>query len=517
MGRFVSLGRVDAGSEGERGRDCWGRGTSDAGGKPSARYEDARGWDGRDDDRDRRSFDRRGYGDDYGRGGEDHLDRRRSYDSRGGADVGSWRSERNGYGFRDRDDGFPRGGRLSADREKTWRRREEPEPLKPVEPSPPPRARQSMDVKRTAEGALDKLHIPHGDYEWGQEEDDFGEIPSWLQQQQDARSSERGTNQVPAPRKGTSPVQPKPKREMGHFNSAKLPDHLKQPKRAEGEEKKLWTPPEPIGGVKKRPEKASITSPKATPAPKAVPVARRSQDEPRAIPEPKLRNNKAEGKTLPKVSPKTPPSPQLPPSAAKGLSLAPPNPPPPSPHPPPNLSRAQPPIPPGKPPPLPPMPPPPLPQGMPPGVQPPLPSGKPPPLPPKPHASPDMTKLSISEKTTPSKNAAKKKKVQKVPSSGNVSSSEAMRVSEGSEKPKAKPTLKKTSRDSSTTDLSSDGGSQKPKVKPKAASKAKPKAGLKAPKGQADAAQQRNGSDEANRRVSIDAIDMSRASSKMTI
>ena len=103
-----------------------------------ARYEDARGWDGRDDDRDRRSFDRRGYGDDYGRGGEDHLDRRRSYDSRGGADVGSWRSERNGYGFRDRDDGFPRGGRLSADREKTWRRREEPEPLKPVEPSPPP-------------------------------------------------------------------------------------------------------------------------------------------------------------------------------------------------------------------------------------------------------------------------------------------------------------------------------------------------------------------------------------------
>lgn len=40
--------------------------------------------------------------------GEDHLDRRRSYDSRGGADVGSWRSERNGYGFRDRDDGFPR-------------------------------------------------------------------------------------------------------------------------------------------------------------------------------------------------------------------------------------------------------------------------------------------------------------------------------------------------------------------------------------------------------------------------
>lgn len=509
LGRFVSLGRVD-GSSGARERG-WGRGFEDAGANTGARYEEAgRGYDDRD---------RRGYGDDYGRDRDDHYDRRRSYDAQGRGDFGGYRSERSGYGFRDRDDGFGRRERASPDRERDWRRREDPEPVvvpQKKAPEPAPRARRSLDVNHNAEGALDKFHIPHGANEWGQEDDDFVDMapPSWLLQ--DTGDSSRATNRVPAPRRAPA-VQPniEPKtRDTGHFSSAKLPEHLKHLKREPGEEKKLWTPPEPIGGIKKRADRAPTTHPKPAPVPKAASLS--AIPEPKAkpvskvLPEPKTRGKKAEVK----VAPKTPQAPRTPPSVAKSAPVPPPVPPvPPVPaQPEPSPPRVPPPVPPGKPPhatqpPLPPTPPPPLPPGAPPGTQPPLPAGQPP-LPPM----PPIAKLSISalKKNSNKKKAPPKKNA----SSGVTSSSET--AEDAAKKPKAKPApkLKKTSAESSQGNLSSNGASKEsePKSKPKAKSKAL--SANNAQGGPRPEIPQKGRDDDATRRESLDA---SRAQSKVTI
>lgn len=406
----------------------------------------------------RSSFGDRPWRDDYDRG-RDRNSYRRSHEFENRDYGGNWRSSERGYGgghgrgygdrggWRDHDDGFGRSERLSPDREKSWRRREEPElPPKRVEPKEPP-VRRSLDVNHTAEGALDKLHIPHGGHEWGQEDDDLDDLaaPAWLMQEAASSPNKRDSSgDIPEPRQSTGyrvvpapvprarPVKAlsRPKADSpttgGHFNSAKLPEHLRSLRREPGEEKKLWTPPEPIGGTdKKRASKAS-------------PVGRLLPKPKDNVPEPKVRKGRetvkhqnAEAdrnfsvrKSVDKSSnassrresfdvhvTKTLPTPRTPTSATKAHAVPPPHPPPPLPsNPPPTPPGAPPPVPPGLPPgarpPLPPTPPPPLPPGAPPG-QPALSST--PPIEAELKSKLNVTKLEDKPK-------AKKKAQKKVPS-----------------------------------------------------------------------------------------------------
>ena len=403
---------------------------------------------------------------------------------RAGRDYGSG-------GWQDRDDhrGFGRQARESPDREKSWRRREEPATATATRPvATAPVVRRSLDVNHNAEGALDKLHIPHGAHEWGQEDDDFDDLapPAWLLQDERGASGgddRRAQHRVPEPRQSsrsppTSRVKAlvRPKGDGGHFNSAKLPDHLKNLKREPGEEKKLWTPPEPVGGaVKKRPEKVHSTPPKAVP-----------KVTPRSVPEPKTRRSMD-------ISPvsRTPPQPRKSSASKRQPSpsaphLPPPHPlqqtPPPAPPgaPPPGASRAPPPVPPGVPPPatrappLPPTPPPPLPPGAPP-ARPPLPAGPPPAMPPLDAAL--KAKLAVSEKSAPAKAAKKKKKKSNI--SRTASSSENLEDAAENKTPPPKAKIvkskskgknsKSSSHDNLAAAAKKDGGSPpKPNLLPKA-------------------------------------------------
>ena len=522
FGRFVSIGRVgepkpaqlpserrEGGDEDRSARPTPGRDEGrwrdenesidprrrESGDGGARRYDDGYGRERGYGDRDRgfgsASFDggaRRSRDDDGGYGGSWRSADRRMSGERAGRDYGSG-------GWQDRDDhrGFGRQARESPDREKSWRRREEPAPAPATRPvATAPVVRRSLDVNHNAEGALDKLHIPHGAHEWGQEDDDFDDLapPAWLLQDERGASGgddRRAQHRVPEPRQSsrsppTSRVKAlvRPKGDGGHFNSAKLPDHLKNLKREPGEEKKLWTPPEPVGGaVKKRPEKVHSTPPKAVP-----------KVTPRSVPEPKTRRSMD-------VSPvsRTPPQPRKSSASKRQPSpsaphLPPPHPlqqtPPPTPPgaPPPGASRAPPPVPPGVPPPatrappLPPTPPPPLPPGAPP-ARPPLPAGPPPPMPPLDAAL--KVKLAVSEKPAPAKAAKKKKKKSNI--SRTASSSENLEDAAENKTPppkaksvKGKPKSVKgklNSKSSSHENLAAaakkDGGSPpKPNLLPKA-------------------------------------------------
>lgn len=487
----------------------------------------------------RSSFGDRPWRDDYDRG-RDRNSYRRSHEFENRDYGGNWRSSERGYGgghdrgygdrggWRDRDGGFGRSERLSPDREKSWRRREEPElPPKRVEPKEPP-VRRSLDVNHTAEGALDKLHIPHGGHEWGQEDDDLDDLapPAWLMQEAASSPNKRGSpGDIPEPRHSTAyravptpaprssrPVKPlsRPKIDSptsgGHFNSAKLPEHLRSLRREPGEEKKLWTPPEPIGGTDKK--RASKASPVGKPLPKP-------KDN---IPEPKVRkgretakhqnaeaernfsvrksvdkspNARSRRESFDVHASKTLPTPRTPTSATKAHAVPPPHPPPPLPsNPPPTPPGAPPPVPPGLPPgakpPLPPTPPPPLPPGAPPG-QPPLPST--PPIEAELKSKLNVAKL--EEKHEAKKKAQKKvqnnkkktksgaKSESQTVSSRSASASENLDEKDGEKKSKAKRKTKNTKSSNASSQNGSSNVTNKNSVQtPQADSKTSQKQSL---------------------------------------
>jgi hypothetical protein len=284
---------------------------------------------------------------------------------------------------------------------------------RPAARSPPRVARRSIEIKHTAEGALDQLHIPHGDHEWGQD-DELGdlELPSWLAKetgQDGERSKSRPTPtpksniSSPALKQRSSPIKilTRP-HDSAHHNSAhSTRDHLKELRREPGEEKKLWTPPEPIGGAKKPTTLTHHHRDKTSTPPKAIPKVSVRQNHHHPIPEPKH-----VVKTPPPKARKPSPSPPRPPPGA-------PPPLPSSPHPTTSHIPPLPPTPPGAPPPLPPGAPPPRPPGPPPGSSPPRPPlpppGAPPPLPPgaPPLETAMRAQLHVSE--SPKANGSSKK------------------------------------------------------------------------------------------------------------
>ena len=171
-----------------------------------------------------------------------------------------------GRSWRDRDHGFGRPERTSPDREKSWRRKEEPD-LPPVTAPAAQAPRRSFEVHHIAEGALEKLHITQGEGEWLEDGDDMSRLapPAWLLQ------DSKHDGSVPEPRKDnaadSSPrvkVIARPKEQKTPFRSAKLPEHLRNSKREPGEEKKLWTPPKPIGSAAKKSGEKTHISPAKT-------------------------------------------------------------------------------------------------------------------------------------------------------------------------------------------------------------------------------------------------------------
>ena len=499
----------------------------------------AQNWNGDRDENQRRDYhhdryrdDRRSYGDDRERGyGYDGDRGRRSHDF-GGRDYGdNWRSSDRGErmsgsgrdlgrSWRDRDHGFGRPERTSPDREKSWRRKEEPD-LPPVTAPAAQAPRRSFEVHHIAEGALEKLHITQGEGEWLEDGDDMSRLapPAWLLQ------DSKHDGSVPEPRKDnaadSSPrvkVIARPKEQKTPFRSAKLPEHLRNSKREPGEEKKLWTPPKPIGSAaKKSGEKTHISPAKTSSKTQAI-----------SVPEPRSRKSLD---VLP--SPKAQPQPRKSSSAKSRPSPPPPNVPPPplptSPMPPPmppgvpiGVPLRSPAIPPGAPPymmqpPLPPTPPPPLPPGVPPGVQPPVPAGPPP----KVHSTNgthDSTKNAKTNESARVKPPAKKKKANKVPSgSGEVSSSEKEDVgtkdaAKTKAKAKAKTKAKAKAKAKAITDSSQNESSDnatpvhtpaKAKPKPKTpTSNKKSKSALDSP---------------AAKDTSPNRSDASRAATKITI
>ena len=535
LGRFVSIGRVGVPKPVQLPSERFEHGGQD----PNARLVPKNGTGNWKDDRDenhRRDYHHDRYRDDRGsydgnreRGyGYDGERGRRSHDF-GGREYGdNWRSSDRGErmsgsgrdlgrSWRDRDHGFGRPERASPDREKSWRRKEEPD-LPPVTAPAAQAPRRSFEVHHIAEGALEKLHITQGDGEWLEEGDDMSRLapPAWLMQ--DAKND----RSIPEPRKdngaASSPrvkVIARPKEHKTPFSSAKLPEHLRNSKREPGEEKKLWTPPEPIGSAaKKSVEKAHISPAKTSSKTQAI-----------SLPEPRSRKSLD---VLP--CPKTTPQPRKSSSAKSRPSPPPPNVPPPplptSPMPPPvppgvpiGVPIRSPPMPPGAPPytmqpPLPPTPPPPLPPGVPPGVQPPLPAGQPPAAQ-KVHSTNgahDKTKIAKMDESARVKALAKKKKANKVPSGSGDSSSEKD-AAKTKAKAKAKTKVKAKAKAKAITDSSQNESSDNTTpIHTPAKSKRKTKTPTSAKKSNKSAADSPAAKDTSPNRS-----DASRAETKITI